>query len=352
MHRTKPFQRSFAALILTLALVLSACSAGAPAQSTAPTAASEPTQAPSAVPTHPIAAPALTEAAAVTENPAAAGGAISLIDSRGQTVSLAGPAQRIVSLAPSNTEMVYAVGAGDRLVGRDAYSDYPEQAKAVADIGGGFSELNMEVIVAQKPDLVLASSLTDEGQIKVLESAGLTVFALSNPKDFDGMFASLRTVAQLTGQEAAAETLIADLQQRLAVLDEKLAGVSERPLVFYEIDGTDPNAVWTPGPGSFVDMLITRAGGQNIAGDLQDEWAKINLEALIERQPELILLGDAFWGDVSVEDVAARAGWDALQAVRDGKVYPFDDNLVSRPGPRLVDGLEALAKLFHPELFK
>jgi iron complex transport system substrate-binding protein len=313
MVRTKNFKRGVLALLLTLALGLSACAAGAPTQ---------------------------------------IGGAIALADGRGRTVTLAAPAQRIVSLAPSNTEILYAVGAGDRLVGRDAFSDYPEEAKAVTDIGGGFGELNMEVILTQKPDLVLASSLTPEEQVKALEDAGITVFALSNPKDFDGMYANLRSMAALTGQQATAETLIASLQQRVATVDAKLSGVADRPLVFYEIDGTDINAVYTPGPDSYIHKLIIRAGGENIAADLTGEWPKINLEALIARQPEIILLGDAYWGGVTVEAVAARAGWDALKAVQEGHVYPFDDNLVSRPGPRMVDGLEALAKLFHPELFK
>jgi len=221
----------------------------------------------------------------------------------------------------------------------------------VTDIGGGFGELNMEVILSQKPDLVLASSLTAEEQIKVLQDAGIPVFALSNPKDFEGMYENLRTVATLTGQQERAETIITGLQQRVAAVDKALAGVTERPLVFYEIDGTDPNAVYTPGPDSYVHLVITRAGGQNIAADLGCEWPKINLEALIARQPQIILLGDAYWGGVTVEAVSARAGWDALKAVREGQVFPFDDNLVSRPGPRMVEGLEALAKLFHPDLF-
>ncbi len=306
--------------LLCLAGFLAACAAGA-AQAT-PTAQPTPTPAP-----------------------------ISLADSRGQTVTLPAPAQRIISLAPSNTEILFAIGAGSQVVARDTYSDYPEAVKQIADIGGGFGELNMEAILAQKPDLVLGSSLTAPEQIKALEDAGLTVFALDNPKDYDGMYTTLETVARLTGHEAETATLVAGLKQRVAAVVAKLGTVSQRPLVFYELDGTDPNAPWTPGPGTFIDTLISMAGGENLGARLKDDWAQISLEELISRNPDIILLGDATWGGVTVESVQGRAGWDALGAVKNGQMFPFDDNLVSRPGPRLVDGLEAMAKLLHPEIF-
>lgn len=316
---------------LSVLILLAGCAA--------PAAQPNPTLPPTALPQ---ATPMATPSAA----------ARSLTDSRGQSLTLNAPAQRIVSLAPSSTEVLFAIGAGAQVVGRDTFSDYPEAAKAVADIGGGFGELNLEVILAAKPDLVLASSLTPPEQIQALEEAGLKVFALSNPKDYEGMYANLTTVAQLTGHETETAALIDGLMQRVAAVEVKLAGLSQRPLVFYEIDGTDPNAVWTPGPGSFVDNLIRMAGGDNLGAKLDSEWAQVNLEELIVRQPELILLGDAQWGGVTVEAVRARAGWDALKAIQTGQVFPFDDNLVSRPGPRLVDGLEAMARLLHPELFK
>jgi iron complex transport system substrate-binding protein len=142
------------------------------------------------------------------------------------------------------------------------------------------------------------------------------------------------------------------LEARGSAVEQKLTGITERPLVLYELDGTDPNAPWVPGPGTFVNTLLTSAGGDSMSATLEGEWVQVSLETIIERDPELILLGDATWGGVTPEMVAARGGWDALTAVQNGNVFPFDDNLVSRPGPRLVDGLEALAKLLHPELFK
>jgi iron complex transport system substrate-binding protein len=277
---------------------------------------------------------------------------IRVTDGLGKTITLSAPAQRIVSLSPTNTEILFALGAGPQMVGRDAFSDYPEQVKDIPDIGGGFGELNVEAILAQNPDLVIASVLTPPEQTKALEDVGLTVFTLGNPKDFAGLYENLRLVAQLTGHEAQAETLVAEMSQRVAAVQEKLAGVEQRPLVFYEIDGTDPNAVWTPGPGTFIDTLITLAGGENLGATLQGEWVQISLEELISRDPDLILLGDATWGGVTVESVKARAGWDALSALQNDKIFPFDDNLVSRAGPRLVDGLEQMARLLHPDIFQ
>jgi iron complex transport system substrate-binding protein len=273
-------------------------------------------------------------------------------DQRGKEFSTEQPFQRIISLAPSNTEILFAVGASGQVVGRDAFSDFPAEAANIADIGGGFGALDTETILASTPDLVLAADLTPAEQIQALEDLGLNVFVLGNPTDLPGMYENLRTIAAMTGHVEETETLIASLEERVAVVVEKLAGVTERPLVLYELDGTDPNAPWVPGPGTFVDTLLTMAGGNSMSASLDGAWIQVSLETIIEMDPEIILLGDALWGGVTPEMVAARGGWDALTAVQEGQVYPFDDNLVSRPGPRLVDGLEAMAKFLHPDLFE
>ncbi len=291
-------------------------------------------------------------AGCATPAPTPTAAPITLTDGIGRIVSLPAPAQRIVSLSPGNTEILFAIGAGAQVVGRDAFSDYPPEAKQATDIGGGFGELNTEVILAQKPDLVLAGSLTPPEQLKALEALGLTVFSMANPTDFPTLFDNIRLTAQLTGRAALADELIANLQRRVEAVQNKLSAPANRPLVFYELDGTDPSAPWTPGPGSFVDRLITLAGGENLGGQLKSEWVQISIEELIASQPQIILIGDATWGGVTLESVRARSGWGALKAIQDNQLFVFDDNLVSRPGPRLVDGLEAMAKLLHPELFK
>jgi len=284
-----------------------------------------------------------------TAIPEVAAPQINIIDGLGREVSLAEPAQKIVSLAPSNTEILFAVGAGEQVIGRDDFSNYPPEAGAVQTVGGS-SGYNLEKITELQPDLVLAAEINSPEDVKALEELGITVFYLSNPVEFEGMYENLRTVARLTGHIETAEELIASLKGRVESVSEKVSGVETRPVVFYELDGTDPIKPWTSGPGTFITLLIEMAGGSSIGTELDLPWAQISQEQLILKDPDIILLGDAQWG-TTPEMVAARPGWGDIKAVREGKVIPFNDDLVSRPGPRLVDGLEELARAIHPELY-
>ncbi len=272
------------------------------------------------------------------------------VDGLQRTVKLDHIPQRIISLAPSNTEILFAIGAGPQVVGRDDFSDYPEAVKALPKVGGT-DKYNNEQIVALHPDLVLAAEINTPEQVKALESLGLTVYYLKNPATLDEMYGNLETLAKLTGHEADAATLSGSLEARVAAVDHKVAAVTERPSVFYEIDATDPAKPYTAGPGTFIDLLIQRAGGTNIAGTLKDPYPQLSLEQVVALNPASIILGDALYG-VTPDVVKARPGWGSLDAVKNGDIFPVDDNLFSRPGPRLVDGLELLAKLLHPDLFK
>lgn len=275
--------------------------------------------------------------------------AIALTDGLGREVKLDAPAQRVVSLAPSNTEILFAVGAGGQVVGRDEFSDFPEQAKGLASVGGSMGQYSTEAIVALKPDLVLAAEINTPELVKQLEDLGLDVYYLKNPKTIEEMYGNLEIAGQLTGHDVSG--LISSLKARVAAVDEKIATVTEKPAVFYEIDATDASKPYTYGPNTFGDLLITRAGGTNIGGSLKDPYPQISLEQIVSANPSIIVLGDSLYG-AAPETVKARAGWETIDAVKNGNIFPFDDNLISRPGPRLVDGLEQLAKLFHPDLFK
>ena len=276
---------------------------------------------------------------------------IILTDGLGRQVRLEASARRIVSLAPSNTEILFAIGAGSQVVGRDELSDYPVGVSALQSVGGSMGNFSTEAIVALKPDLVLAAEINSPELVKTLEGLGLTVYYLANPTTLDGMFANLKTVAELTGHVEETTTLIQTLKARVAVVDTKLAGNTEKPTVFYELDATDVSKPFTAGPGTFIDLLIQRAGGINVASTLKDQYPQVSLEELVVLNPDMLLLSDAVYGETP-EKVAARAGWGSLAAVKNGKLYPFDYHWLSIPGPRLVDGLEQLAKLLHPELFK
>jgi iron complex transport system substrate-binding protein len=291
-----------------------------------------------------------TEPPATAVPSATATPSISLTDGLNRPITLSGPAQRVVSLAPANTEILYAVGAGAQVVGRDEISDYPAEALALPTVGG-YSGFDLEAIVALHPDLVLAGGINTPELVASLEQLGLTVYLLPNPGTLEEMYTNLETVAKLTGHESETAAMVESLKGRVAAVDQKILPLSYKPTVYYELDATDATKPFTAGPGSFVDLLISRAGGFNIGAGLQGQWAQISLEQLVVANPNVIILGDSAYGETP-EKVAQRTGWETLSAIQNGQVFPFDDNLVSRPGPRLVDGLEAMAKLLHPEVFK
>ncbi len=276
---------------------------------------------------------------------------ISVIDGLEKQIMLDQPAENIITLSPPITEILYAVGAGEQVVARDSFSDYPEAALSLPDIGGGFAEYDMETIISLEPDLVIAGGINTTELVQSLEDLGLTVYYLANPSDLEGTFASIEALGVLSGHEDQAKELVDGLRSRVDAVSTILEDVEVKPTVYYELDATDAAKPYTPGPNTFYTSMIEMAGGVNIGEALEFEWAQISLEQLLIEDPDLILLGDAMWG-VTPESVAERAGWGSLTAVANGIVLPFDDNLIARIGPRQVDGLEALAKIFHPDLFK
>ena len=271
-------------------------------------------------------------------------------DGLGRELILDEPAQRVVSLAPSNTEILFAVGAGDQVIGRDEFSDYPDQANTLPSVGGGFGDYNLEAIVDLEPDLVLAAEINTPEQVKAMEDLGLTVFLLPNPISLEEMYGNLLTVAKLTDHESETEELVEELRDRVSQVEMGIESAEDQPTAFYELDATDPSAPWTAGSGTFINTLITMAGGVNIASDMEGQYLQISVEELLVRDPQVILLGDSAYG-VTAESLSERPGWNNISALLNGRIYAFDDNLVSRPGPRLVDGLEELARLLHPDLF-
>lgn len=319
-------------VVLVLSVALSAC---APAAVTEPEAeaAVEPTLVP---PT-----------AVLTEEPEPA--PIVLEDDLGYEVILDEPAQTIISISPSLTEILFGVGAGERLIGRDSNSTYPEAALEAVDLGGMWDGIPVEDILAMEPDLILAGEIFSADAIAELRELGLTVYWQANPDDFDGLYGNIRDIAVLTGTEDVAEELIGSLTARVAALEEKLAAVDVTPLVFYELDASEPANPWTTGAGTFISYVINKAKGSNLGDSLEGEWVQISSEELVAQNPDVILLSDALYGETP-ESVAERAGWDGIKAVVEGEVYPFDPFILSVPGPRLVDGFEQVAAILHPEI--
>lgn len=275
---------------------------------------------------------------------------IVLVDGAGREVTLAEPAQRIVSLAPSNVEILFAIGAGEQVVGRDDNSDYPEDALEITSIGSTWGALNTEAIVDLEPDLVLAAGINTPEQVQAIEDLAITVFVIGNPADFEGMYDNLEIVGILTGHQDDAEALVEGLTERVDALTEKMAD-AEPVTVYFEVDATDQNAPWTAGTGTFQDYIISLSGGENIASGIEN-WGQISLEDLVERDPEVMIFGHAPYVPTTVESVGERPGWASIAAVANGKVYSLETNWIDRPGPRLVEAFEAMTKMIHPELFE
>ncbi len=276
--------------------------------------------------------------------------AVIITDDLGREVEIPRPLTSVITLAPSLTEMVYFLDGMDMLAGCDMYSDYPEETADLDKFTNWDSSIIYEALVAADPDLVLAAEINSMDQIKDLEDLGLTVFYIKNPTTFEELSESILVAGEVLGKDKEAEALAAEIEDRVAELDAIMAENTETPLVFYELDATDPTKPWTAGAGTFISMIIEKAGGRNLGDDVEGEWIQVGLETLIDADPDIILLGDYKYGN-SPEAVAARTGWDSLTAVAEGQMYGFDDNLVSRPGPRLVEGLETIAQILHPELF-
>ena len=275
---------------------------------------------------------------------------IVLTDGFEREVILPEPAQRIVSIAPSNTEILFAVGAGPQVVGRDDFSDYPPEAVDITSVGSMYGDLNAENIIALEPDLILAAMINSPEHVQALEDLGLTVFVLPNPMSMEELYQILEMAGKLTGREIEVTELVEGLKARVDTAMSKLVDV-EPVQVYYEVDGTDPNAPWTIGADTFQDVLIQMAGGENIAADVQG-YVLFSLEELVARDPAVMIFSAGPWVTTTPESVSERPGWVDISAVANGQVYGIDAKWIDRPGPRMVDALEALAKILHPERFE
>jgi iron complex transport system substrate-binding protein len=320
-------------VLLALSLALGACT-----PESVPTEASVPETSPAEAP-----APEPVEEPAPEPEPEI----MTFTDDTDTTLEFAEYPQKIVSLSASTTEILFAVGAGKQVVGRDEMSLFPEEALEVTSVGAMWGELPSEQILALEPDLVVAAQIVSEDQVQALRDLGLNVYWQANPVNYEELWENLLVFAALTGHEEEAEALVAELDARVKAVEEKIAPLSYRPSVFYELDATDPSAPWTTGSGTFIDYIISTAGGFNAASALEGDFAQISTEELIAVNPAIILLADALYG-VTPEMVAERPGWDAITAVANNTIYPIDPNMMSVPGPRLVDALEETAKILHP----
>ena len=271
---------------------------------------------------------------------------LTVVDDEGTEVTIEAMPERIISLAPSTTETIFALGAGDRLVGGTDYDDYPPEAGALTDVAT-YTGVIMEQIVALEPDLVLAAGnhFTPPDDIAQMRELGHTVMVLYAP-DVESVMADIELIGASIGNSTEAADLTAGMRAQLDTVSEAAAAAGSTPRTFYEV-GSEPE-IYAPAPDSFLADMVVLAGGDPITTTDVAAWS-IPLETLLVADPEVIVLGDANYG-VCPSQVASRPGWEGMTAVVDGAVVAVDDVPVTRPGPRLPQGLASLARAIHPEL--
>lgn len=310
--------RRIATILGVLVLLLASCGGSLPPASSAPASAS----------------PAPTAAAFPT----------TLTDFQGRSVSIQKRPDRLVSIGPSITEFLFALGAGARVVGDDDFSDEPAAAQKIEHVGG--VKVNLEKVVALKPDLVLSVKFSD-GTIEKLASSGLTVLVV-DPQTV----ADVARTASLLGKAVGAdgETMAKDIQKKVDDVKSKTAAAKSKPRVYHEIDASDPTKIFTVGPGSYIDDLIAIAGGANIAAKATSAYPQLSAEEILRADPEVIVLAAADYS-AKPDQVAARTGWSVISAVKNKRYGAIAPNLINRPGPRVGEAADQYARIVHPELY-
>lgn len=266
-------------------------------------------------------------------------------DFQNRSVTVPKRPERVVSIGPSITEFLFALGAGPRVVGVDDFSDEPAAANQLEKVGS--IKVNFEKVVSLKPDLVLSVKFSD-GTIEKLASAGLLVLVV-DPQSAGDVARTAILLGRAVGSDG--ETMARDIQKRVDDVRSKTSSATTKPRVYHEIDASDPTKIFTVGPGSYIHDLIEIAGGVNIAARATSAYPQLSAEEILRSDPEIIVLAAADYS-AKPEQVAARAGWSQLSAVKNKRIVSIAPNLINRPGPRVGEAAEAYAKLVHPELFR
>jgi len=263
-----------------------------------------------------------------------------VFDDLGRLVAINGTPQRIISLAPSNTEILFALGLGDKVVGVTDYCDYPPEALNKTKVGG-YANPDIEKIVALNPDLVLVAYGTPMDVINTMVGLGLTVFGIKTT-DLDDLLNDIRRVGEITDKEVEAQALTSEMASRIQAVTNQTEELEQRPKVFY-IVWNDP--LWTAGSGTFIHELIEKAGGVNICQNITG-YTTISIEDVLARDPEIIITSE-----LSYDWALNATELASTNASKTGRIFTCDDNLVQRPGPRLVEGLEWFAHYIQPDIF-
>ncbi len=290
-----------------------------------------------------VAEPEATQAAGalqeVADVPATDTG-IETVDMMGREISLSEPATRVVALSAADCEILYAIGAGDLLVGRGEYCDYPAEVLDVPAVQSGM-ETNIEQIIALAPQVLFMSAMAQtEDQVKQLEDAGI-LCVVSDAKDIDGVYQAITLIGAVTGRDTEAMAVLDTMQTTLSELSVH-ANDLEGKSVYFEVSPLQ-YGLWTAGKGTFMDEIASMLGLKNIFADA-DGWVEVSEEQVIQANPDVIVTIAMYYGEgqTPVDEILSRAGWQDITAVKNGDILNLQDNELSRPGPRIADGAQAL----------
>ena len=332
---------SFAlACLMTLALVTGCAQSAGTTTETSPTTLIK-TEAPSEAA---VTSKAEASSASNTASAASLSG-ISLTDMTGREINLNAPARRIVALAAADCEILYAIGAGDTLVGRGEYCDYPAEISSIPSVQSG-AETNIEQIIGLNPQVVIMNTMTQTvEQVETLENAGITV-VVSEATDIAGVYTAINMIGALTGKVSEANSVVDQMKSVFSEVSGKVP-VSTGKTVYFEVSPLE-YGLWTAGSGTFMNELAGMLGLKNAFADL-DGWAEISQEQVIERDPDYIVTITMYSGSgVSpVEEIKARDGWQNISAVKNNAILNADSNSISRPGPRLADALKTMYSFIY-----
>ena len=271
--------------------------------------------------------------------PALAEGGLAVTDMTGREITLEAPASKIVALTASDVEILYALGAGDLLVGRGVYCDWPAEVLEKPVVKSG-AETNLEEILALEPDAVIMATMAQtKDQVEALESAGVKV-VVSDAQNLEGVYTAIALIGAVTGKNAEAEALVKEMQDTFAEIKAKAENTGKT--VYFEVSPLQWG-LWAAGSGTFMDELAAICGLTNAFAEVEG-WGEVSEEQVLEKDPDYIVTTSMYWGEgpTPVEEIAGRAGWDQLKAVRNGQIFNADSNAITRPGPRLMDAVKAL----------
>ena len=271
--------------------------------------------------------------------------AVTVTDMGGREITLKEPASRVVALTAADCEILYAIGAGETLVGRGEYCDYPAEVFDVPSVQSGY-ETNIEQIIALEPQVVLMGTMAQSvEQVEALEKAGIAV-VVSDAQDIEGVYTAIRMIGKLMGYDDNAEALVAGMQDTFAELKEASKGDGSES-IYFEVSPLQWG-LWTAGTGTFMDEITQMLGLKNSFSDVEG-WGEISEEQVIERAPDYIVTITMYFGEgpTPEEEIMSRAGWEKIPAVANGRILNLQNNELSRPGPRLADGAKMLCEFIY-----